>query len=117
VIVDDSADFVRAARALLKRQGMSVVGDASNTADAIAVAAALEPDLALVDVDLGVENGFDAALALASADTPVPVIMISAYDEAELEQLLVDSPALGFVPKTSFSREAIDRLLVADQAT
>ena len=107
LIVDDNALYLGEARALLQRQGLSVVGVASNGGDALALAAAARPDVALVDVDLGAESGLDVARALA----PLPVILISAYAESDLRELLDDSPAVGFLAKSVVSRAAIDGLL------
>jgi DNA-binding NarL/FixJ family response regulator len=111
LIVDDNPRFLRSARNLLRRQGVSVIGVASNGGEAIAIAAADRPDVALVDVDLGDEDGLDVARALASAEVPVPVILISAYGEQDLQGVLENSVALGFLPKSVVSRQAIDDLL------
>lgn len=111
LIVDDNPGYLSEARDLLQRQGISVVGVASNGGDALAIAATDRPDLALVDVDLGAESGLDVARALATSDQPVPVILISAYAEKDLRELLDDSPAVGFLPKSVVSRAAIDDLL------
>jgi DNA-binding NarL/FixJ family response regulator len=111
LIVDDNPGYLSEARDLLQRQGMRVIGVASNGGDALAIAAADRPELALVDVDLGAESGLDVARALAMSDEPVPVILISAYAEKDLRELLDDSPAVGFLPKSVVSRAAIDELL------
>jgi DNA-binding NarL/FixJ family response regulator len=111
LIVDDNPGYLSEARSLLQRQGMCVVGVASNGGDALAIAASDRPDLALVDVDLGAESGLDVARALAMSDEPVPVILISAYAEKDLRELLDESPAVGFLPKSVVSRTAIDDLL------
>ena len=111
LIVDDNPGYLSEARSLLQRQGMSVVGVASNSGEAFAIVASDRPDVALVDVDLGAESGLDVAHALATRDQPVPVILISAYAEKDLRELLDDSPAVGFLPKSVVSRAAIDGLL------
>ena len=111
LIVDDSPLYLTEARDLLQREGMSVIGVASSSGEAIAIARADHPDVALVDVDLGAESGLDLARALAKSDEPVPVILISAYAEEDLRELLNGSPALGFVTKSVLSRAAIDDLL------
>ena len=111
LLVDDNAGYLSEARDLLQRQGMRVVGVASNGGDALAIAASDRPDVALVDVDLGAESGLDVARALATSDEPVAVILISAYAEKDLRELLDDSPAVGFLPKSVLSRAAIDDLL------
>ena len=53
LIVDDSADFVDAARGLLECQGITVVGVASTSAEALRLFEELRPDVTLVDIDLG----------------------------------------------------------------
>lgn len=111
LIVDDNAGYLTEARQLLQRQGMRIVGVAATIRDALAIAASDRPDVALVDVDLGAESGLDVAQALATCDEPVPVILISAYAEKDLRELLDDSPAVGFLPKSVLSRGAIDTLL------
>ena len=111
LIVDDNPLYLTEACKLLQRQGMSVVGVASNGADALAIAASDRPDIALVDVDLGTESGLDVARALAMSDEPLTVILISAYAEKDLGELLDESPALGFLSKSIVSRAAIDELL------
>ena len=111
LIVDDNPMYLSEARDLLQRQGMSVVGIASNCAEALAIAGTDRPDVALVDVDLGVESGLDVARSLAGCDRPVPVILISAYAEKDLRELLDDCPVVGFLPKSVVSRAAIDDLL------
>ena len=111
LIVDDNAGYLSEARNLLQRQGMSIVGVASNRGDALAIAASDRPDVALVDVDLGAESGLEVARALAMRDAPVTVILISAYAEKDLRELLEDSPAVGFLPKSVLSRAAIEGLL------
>jgi DNA-binding NarL/FixJ family response regulator len=111
LIVDDNDVYLSEARKLLERQGMSVVGVASTSSDAVVIAESERPDIALVDVDLGAESGLDVACALAACRDPVPVILISAYAESDLRELLADSPAVGFLSKSVLSRTAIDRLI------
>jgi DNA-binding NarL/FixJ family response regulator len=111
LIVDDNQVYLSEARDLLQRQGMSIIGVASNSRDALAIAASDRPDIALVDVDLGPESGLDVARALAMSNEPVAVILISAYAEKDLRDLLDESPAVGFLPKSILSRAAIDDLL------
>ena len=113
LIVDDNAHFLAAARALLERQGIAVVGVASSCAEAVRLAAKLQPDVALVDIDLGDESGFDVARRLAGAGGSAlsPVVLISAYPEGDFAELIAASPALGFLAKSNVSAENILELL------
>jgi ActR/RegA family two-component response regulator len=108
VLVDDNVGFMVAARRLLEREGLDVVGVASSIAEALTLVDELKPDFALVDVDLGSENGLDLAHALTGRAVPVEVILISAYAAKDLEEVLVGSPAVGFLPKAALSRAAIE---------
>jgi len=107
LIVDDNAFFLEGASALLEREGLEVVGVASNSADAIRLVAELKPDVTLVDIDLGEEDGLDLAPRLR--DTTV--ILVSTHPEADLEHLIATSPARGFVAKARLSAQAIRDLL------
>jgi DNA-binding NarL/FixJ family response regulator len=113
LIVDDNAHFLVAARCLLKSEGIDVVGVASTTDDALRYVRSLRPDVTLVDVDLGEESGFDLAATLTDAarGEGQRVILISAYPEQDLAELIEASPAVGFVPKTELSASAIFALL------
>ena len=111
LIVDDSPRFLDAARALLGRQGIEVVGVASSSAEALQRATALQPDVTLVDIDLGGENGFDVARLLRRNANPAPVILISTHAEEDYVDLIRASPALGFLPKSALSGRAVRDLL------
>jgi len=113
LIVDDSSRFGEEARGLLEQEGVSVVGVATSGAEAVRLAKALGPDVALVDISLGEESGFDVARRLvegSNACAPA-VIFISTYDEQEFGVRIAASPALGFIAKTALSAERIHKLL------
>jgi DNA-binding response OmpR family regulator len=111
LIVDDSPDFGRVAMELLEQEGVDVVGLATGSAEAVRLATELRPDLALVDIDLGEESGFELS-RLLSAELVDVVILISSHDGEELAELIEASPAAGFIPKSELGREAIEALLV-----
>jgi CheY-like chemotaxis protein len=113
LIVDDSRHFLDAARGALEQDGISVVGVASTSADALELARHLRPDGILVDIDLGDESGLDLARLLASADAG-PVVLISAYPESEVMDLIAASPAVGFVSKAQLSAGVVAALIGAE---
>jgi DNA-binding NarL/FixJ family response regulator len=111
LIVDDNASFRNAAGKLLERQGLTVVGLASNAAEALRGARELRPDAVLVDIVLGPESGFDVAHELAGSGGRGPtVILISTHAEADFAELINETPAAGFLPKSELSADAIGRL-------
>jgi CheY-like chemotaxis protein len=113
LLVDDSPRFLDAARGLLEGQGVAVVGVASNSADALRRAGELRPDVTLLDIDLGGESGLELARRLhgQAGRAPAPVILISTHAEQDYAELIAASPAIGFLPKTALSADAISRLL------
>ena len=112
LIVDDNRVFLDSARRLLERQGLTIVGDASTSADALREAEALRPDLVLVDVSLGEEDGFELARRLVAAGVRgATVILISTGSEGDLADLVLRSPAAGFLAKSELSAAAIRALL------
>ena len=108
--MDDNDHFLSAARCLLEREGLSVLGVASSSVEAVRLVGDLLPDVVLVDVDLGTESGLDLARELA-AEPRASVVLISAHSEAELADLVDLSPAVGFIPKQDLSVAAIATVL------
>jgi DNA-binding NarL/FixJ family response regulator len=113
LIVDDQASFCEAARELLEGQGLTVVGCARSRAEALRSVRELRPEVALVDIDLGPDSGFELARLLADdVDGNSPrVILVSTHDEREFVKLIESSPAIGFIAKTELSAERIYQLL------
>ena len=113
LLVDDNGAFIETARLLLAREGVVVAGAASSIAEALRQASALRPDVVLVDIALGDENGFDLARSLAGSGTggDAAVIMISTRAGADYADMVADSPAAGFLAKDELSAAAIQRIL------
>jgi CheY-like chemotaxis protein len=115
LIVDDDRRFLQAARALLEREGLQVVGIASTSAEAVRCTTDLRPDVTLVDVHLGGESGLAVTRRLVDDPRldPGHLILISAYAEEDLIDLIEESPAIGFVGKSALSATAIGALIRA----
>jgi DNA-binding NarL/FixJ family response regulator len=113
VLVDDNDQFLDVARRLLDRGGLTIVGTASTSAEALRSVRDLRPDVTVVDVHLGSESGFDLAeqLRCDANGAQSAVILTSATPEQEFVERVEASSALGFVRKSSLSAQAIHRLL------
>jgi DNA-binding NarL/FixJ family response regulator len=111
IIVDDSARFLEAATSRLARAGLDVVGTATTSGEAIDKVELLRPDVALVDISLGTESGFDLADQLAERPDPPVVVLISTRAEEDYATLIAESPAVGFIPKSRLSVEALRELV------
>jgi DNA-binding NarL/FixJ family response regulator len=108
--VDDHVPFLEGAADLLTREGLDVVGVATAGAEAIRLVTELRPDVTLLDVDLGDENGFELAERLNVVSSS-KVILVSTHAEGDFALLIAASPALGFVSKARLTAQAIRDLL------
>ena len=113
LIVDDHLGFLHAARKILESGGLTVVGAASTSAEAVEAAVQAAPDVVLVDIALGAESGFDLARQLATESRlrQTRVILISTHAEEDFADLLAVSPAIAFLPKWKLSAQAVSAAL------
>jgi CheY-like chemotaxis protein len=109
LIVDDNRDFLRAAGDLLEHSGIVVVGVACTAAQAVQVCVALRPDVALVDIDLGDESGFEVGRELACqvGESQPRVILISAHSGNDVMDMVADTPGVSFLSKGALSGSAV----------
>ncbi|WP_240670514.1 response regulator [Actinoplanes solisilvae] len=107
LLVDDNDHFLAAARDLLEREGLVVAGTASDISGALGRAGELAPDVALVDINLGGESGFELARLLS----PTPVIMISTHSGDDYADLIEASSAIGFINKIELSAVTVRSLV------
>jgi DNA-binding NarL/FixJ family response regulator len=116
MIVDDSEQFLSVATKHLSRGGLDVVATATNHREALQRVEELQPDVVLVDINLGAESGIDLARRLVERfpDLHSRVVLISNMDEDDVTDLIADTPAAGFLPKTGLSAQTIGDLVDRD---
>jgi two-component system, NarL family, nitrate/nitrite response regulator NarL len=113
LIVDDSEGYLASAARLLESQGVNVVGRATSSEVALRLVDALQPEVVLVDVDLGDEDGIELTRYLTAHAPSTRVVLISAHDWEELDELVLDSGAAGFLAKRDLGAAAIDTLIAS----
>jgi two-component system, NarL family, nitrate/nitrite response regulator NarL len=100
VLVDDHAVFVAALRSLIDtRPGMKVVGEAKNRVEALNLARSLRPDIIILDIVMGDENGLDYIQELIS-ESGGRVIVLTGVLDPRLHQQAIQQGAMGVVLKT-----------------
>jgi DNA-binding NarL/FixJ family response regulator len=109
LIVDDSAAFLAASRKILNGRDLSVIGEAATAAEALHLTEELNPDLVLLDIDLGEDSGLALSHELAerAGDAAPTMVLISAHPERDFAELIAESPALGFLTKSELSKAAV----------
>ena len=113
LLVDDSEEFLASATRLLESQGAQVVGTAGSGEEALSLAEQLAPDLVLVDIELGPEDGIAFTHTLRAHARNAAIVLTSAYERDDLAELIAGSGAAGFVPKRALGLDAIEAILDA----
>ncbi len=100
LIVDDHAVVCSALRVLMeKHPNWIVIGEASNGADAIALATKEQPEIILLDLCLGDENGVDLIPDLLQAAPESRVILLTAVQDEDEFRRAIRQGAMGVVSK------------------
>jgi DNA-binding NarL/FixJ family response regulator len=87
VLVADDDEAVRTVLSqVLADEGIDVVGLACDGREAIALALELRPDTVLLDIRMPELGGLEAAQQIRAADPSMRLVMLSAYDDATLQQ-------------------------------
>jgi response regulator NasT len=85
-------------RAICERAGLTVVGEARDGEEALELAAAQEPDLVIMDVQMPRLDGIEAARRLL-AERPVPIVVVTAFPQEELVSRAVEAGVFGYLVK------------------
>ncbi|WP_336706760.1 response regulator transcription factor [Oerskovia sp. USHLN155] len=101
VLVDDQAVVRAGFTVILESEGLEVVGEASNGADAVRVARRERPDVVCMDVRMPGGDGITATRALAGPGVvePVPVLVVSTFDLDDYVFGALEAGASGFLLK------------------
>lgn len=111
LIVDDHKIIRDGLRDLISsRQGMTVVGDAGNRADALSAAARERPNIIVLDLDLGDDNGLDLIPELRRADEEVGIIILTGVRDTEKRDRAIELGARGVVLKDEGATELLSAI-------
>ncbi|MGH9753051.1 MAG: response regulator [Blastocatellia bacterium] len=100
MIIEDE-EIVREGLSLLVgyQPGFHVVGSASTIKDALAIAERERPDVALLDIKLGNENGIDCLLQMQAVSPKTRVLILTGLSDVEAHYAAVNQGAMGIVRK------------------
>jgi DNA-binding NarL/FixJ family response regulator len=103
LLVVDDHPVVRAGMVamLSEEEGLEVVGQAANGAEALAFARELDPDVVLMDLRMPVMDGAEATARLCASGTRAEVLVLTTYDtDADIVRA-VEAGARGYLLKDS----------------
>ena len=102
LLVDDHAVVREGYRRLLEdEQGIRVVGEASNAAEAYEHARSLGPDVVVMDIALPGVSGIEATRRMLKDQPHLRILMFSMYDDAIYARRALEAGARGYLSKAS----------------
>jgi DNA-binding NarL/FixJ family response regulator len=110
LLIDDHVVIRVALRMLIESQPeLTVVGEAATCREALAITQREQPDIILLDLDLGDENGLDILRELLDAAKQARVVVLTGIRDSEEYRRAVRLGAVGVVLKD----QAVDTLVTA----
>jgi DNA-binding NarL/FixJ family response regulator len=112
LIVDDHVEIRAVARLIVESAGLEVIGEAASGQAALDAAAALRPQVVLLDVRLSEGlDGFEVAERLGALERPPTVVLMSSGDPAGYDEPLDRAGVRGFIQKERLTASALAALL------
>src|SRR5512135_2440352 len=109
VIADDHAVMRVGIRNILTRSNkINVAGEASNGAEAIQLVSELSPDVLILDMEMPVMDGVEVARRLQTNDSPVHILVLSAYDDRQYILEMLNMGAAGYLIKDEAPEVIVD---------
>lgn len=111
LLVDDQPLFRRAIAALVDGQAdMAVVGQAGTGQEGVELAHALRPDIVILDVEMPVMNGVDAARLLVDQLPGTKVVMLTVSEDDAFFRAAIDAGVHGYLLKNLRPEDLFDQI-------
>jgi two-component system, NarL family, response regulator NreC len=117
LLAEDHLMFRQGLKAVLERENLEVVGEASDGHEAIRLARALHPDVAVLDLAMPSLNGLDAAREIIQSSPKTKTILLTMHTEDQyvIEALRVG--VRGYVLKTQATPDLIQAVQEVHRGT
>jgi response regulator NasT len=112
LIAEDETIIRLDLRGLLESSRFEVCGEARDGVEAVELAAALEPDLILMDIKMPRLDGIEAARRILER-RPVPIVMLTAFGQQELVTRAVETGVFGYLAKPFREHDVVPALVAA----
>jgi DNA-binding NarL/FixJ family response regulator len=110
VIADDHPLMRQGLRQIIESESnFNVISEARNGSEALAMVEELKPDVAILDVDMPHQDGFQVARSLQANNNPAAIIFLTMHSDEAMFHAALDLGAKGYVLKDS----AIDDIVKA----
>jgi len=102
IVVDDHTLVLAGIRALLEEiEGVTIVAQAHNGRDAVALAIAEKPDLVVMDISMKELNGIEATMQIRAALPDTRVLILSMHATEDFVRRALKAGASGYIVKDS----------------
>lgn len=109
VIADDHAIMRVGIRNILSRSNeIIVIGEASNGQEAIDLVHELAPDVLVLDMEMPIMDGVEVARRLQADNSPVRILVLSAYDDRQYILEMLNMGAAGYLIKDEAPEVIVD---------
>jgi response regulator NasT len=112
LVADDESIRLLSLRKQLAALGHAVVAEASTGEEAVSLAASTSPDLAILDIKMPVMDGIEAAERITQA-RPIPIILLTAYDEAQLVERAAEANISAYLMKPVSEEDLLPAITLA----
>ena len=110
VIADDHPIMRQGLRQIIEMESnLKIIGEARHGSEALAMVEELKPDVAILDVDMPHQDGFQVARALLTNNNQAAIIFLTMHSDDAMFHAALDLGAKGYVLKDS----AIDDIVTA----
>jgi DNA-binding NarL/FixJ family response regulator len=106
LLVEDHEIVRQGLRALLEQSDISVIGEASNGAEAVERLHEMQPDLILMDMNMPVMNGLECTKLIRKKAFDVKILILSMHSNENYLTDMISAGADGYILKNS-SREEL----------
>src|ERR1700674_2903122 len=116
LLADDHTLIRKGLRALLERQdGFTIVAEAADGREAVELAAAMDPDVAVVDIGMPNVNGIEAAGRITDKRPETAVVILSMHADESYVLRALKSGARGYLLKDSPEEDLINAIRAVHQ--
>jgi len=117
VVVDDHHLIRSGLIAALAETDFNVVAEASTVSEGLAVINKFQPDIALVDINLGTSSGLDLIQTAISQKSNCKFVVLTMHDQSEILESAKAAGANAFVTKGAAINDLIEIMNCIDAGT
>jgi len=108
VIADDHPLFRKGLRDVIQKENdFRILAEAGDGEEGLNAIKSLEPDIAVLDLDMPKLNGLDLAEKILGEDRSLSVIILTMYDEEDLFERAMELGVMGYILKDSAGRDIV----------